>query len=89
MGTTNYPYYIAVSYDAGILRKIRFGTSDGKKFKTWSDCAEAIRRRYANFPSTKNQQILILEYSGQYESKIIEICQGDNWISVEAPIKLM
>ena len=86
---TNYPYYIAVSYDAGILRKIRFGTSDGRKFKTWSDCAEAIRRMYQKFPFTKDKQILILEYSGQYESKIIEICQGDNWISVEAPIKLM
>lgn len=89
MESSIYPYYNAVSYDAGILKKIRFGTSDGKKFKTCSDCSEAIRRMYKKFPSTKNEQILILEYSGQYKSKIIEICQGDTWISVEAPIKLM
>lgn len=86
---TNYPYYIATTYDAGILVKIKFGVKDGKKFKTWSDCANAIRRRYKNFPNTKNQQILILEYSNQYESKIIEICQGDEWNSVASPIKLM
>ena len=86
---TNYPYYIATRYNAGILNKIKFGVRDGRKFNTWSDCAEAIRRYQKNFPITKEQQILILEYSNQYESKIIEICQGDEWTSVAAPIKLM
>ena len=86
---TNYPYYIATRYNAGILNKIEFGVRKGRKFKTWSDCAEAIRQYQKNFPITKEQQILILEYSNQYESKIIEICQGDEWISVAAPIKLM
>lgn len=86
---TNYPYYIAVTYDAGILVKIKFGVQNGCKFNTWSDCAEAIKKRYKNFPNTKNQQILILEYSNQYESKIIDVCQGDNWNSVAYPIKLM
>ena len=85
----NYPYYIAAIYDAGILKKIRFGIRNGKKFKTWSDCAEAIRRRYSNYPHLKNQQILILEYSDQYQSKIVEVCQGDNWNSITAPDKLM
>lgn len=86
---TNYPYYIAAIYDAGILKKIRFGVQNGKKFKTWSDCAEAIRRRYSKYPYSKNQQILILEYSDQYQSKIVEVCQGDNWNSISAPDKLM
>jgi hypothetical protein len=86
---TNYPYYIATRYDAGILNKIAFGVRGGRKFKTWSDCAEAVRRYLKNFPIMKEQQILILEYSNQYESKIIEICQGDEWTSVAAPIKLM
>ena len=86
---TIYPYYIAVTYDAGILVKLRFGTREGKKFKTLSDCAAAIRTRYEKFPHSKNQQILILEYSNQYESKIIDVCQGDNWNSVAAPIKLI
>lgn len=86
---TNYPYYIATRYNAGILNKIAFGVRKGRKFKTWSDCAEAIRQYQKNFSIAKEQQILILEYSNQYESKIIEICQGDEWISVAAPIKLM
>lgn len=85
-----YPYYIAVQYDAGILRKIQFGVRGGRKFKTWSDCAEAIRNRYDQFPVLlKNTQILILEYSDQYQSKIIDVCQKDKWTSVAAPIKLM
>lgn len=86
---TNYPYYIATRYDAGILNKIAFGVRGGRKFKTWSDCSEAVRRYLKNFPIMKEQQILILEYSKQYESKIIEICQGDEWTSLAEPIKLM
>lgn len=86
---TEYPYYIAVTYDAGLLKKIKFGVQSGRKFKTWSDCAEAIRNRYEKFPDTKNQQILILEYTNQYESKIIEICHGECWTSLEAPVVLM
>lgn len=86
---TNYPYYIAVRYNAGILKKIGFGIQDGKKFKTWADCGDAIKWYYKNFPRTKEWQILILEYSDQYESKIIDVCQGDKWTSVAAPIKLM
>lgn len=84
-----YPYYIAVIYTAGILEKIRFGTSGGKKFKTWSDCANAIRERYKKIPYSKEQQILILEYTDQYQSKIIGVCQGDDWRSIAAPVKLM
>ena len=86
---TNYPYYIAVRYNAGILIKIEFGVKNGRKFKTLFDCAEAVKRYQTRFPITDEQQILILEYSDQYESKIIEICQGDRWTSVAAPIKLM
>ena len=86
---TNYPYYKAVIYDAGVLKKIGFGVKDGKKFKTWSDCADAIRRRYKKLPHTMEQQILILEYTDQYESKIIEVCQGNNWTSVARPVKLI
>ena len=86
---TNYPYYIAVTYDAGILVKIKFDVQNGRKFKTWSDCAAAIKKRYEKFPDSKNQQILILEYSDQYQSKIVEVCQGDNWNSISAPDKLM
>ena len=86
---TNYPYYIATRYNAGILNKIAFSVRKGRKFKTWSDCAEAIRQYQKNFPIAKEQQILILEYSNQYESKTIEICQGDEYITVSANINLM
>ena len=86
---TNYPYYIAVRYNAGILIKIDFGVKNGRKFNTWSDCAEAVKRYHARHSIENEQQILILEYSDQYESKIIEICQGDRWTSVAVPIKLM
>ena len=85
---TNYPYYIAVIYDAGILKKIRFGVQNGKKFKTLSDCAEAIKRMYSKYPFSKKQQILILEYVDQYQSSIIEVCHGDNWISILEPINM-
>lgn len=84
-----YPYYIAVIYSAGILVKIRFGTREGKKFKTWSDCANAIRERYKKIPHSKEQQILIIEYTDQYQSKIIDVCQGDDWTSIAEPDKLM
>ena len=86
---TNYPYYIATRYNAGILNKIAFGVRKGRKFKTWSDCAEAVKRYNGRHSIANEQQILILEYSDQYESKIIEICQGDMWTSVAVPIKLM
>ena len=86
---TNYPYYIAVRYDAGILNKIAFGVKNGRKFKNCSDCADAIKQYCKNFARAKEQQILILEYSNQYESKIIDICQGDEWTSVASPIKLI
>ena len=86
---TNYPYYIAVRYNAGILIKIDFGVKNGRKFNTCSDCTEAIKRYQAIHSIENEQQILILEYSDQYESKIIEICQRDSWTSVAVPIKLM
>lgn len=86
---TEYPYYIAVTYDAGLLKKIKFGVQSGRKFKTFSNCAGAIKNRYEKFPDTKNQQILILEYTNQYESKIIEICSGEWWTSIEEPVVLM
>lgn len=86
---TEYPYYIAVTYDAGILKKIKFGVQNGRKFKTFSDCANAIHNRYVKFPITKNHQILILEYTNQYESKIIEICHGEWWTSLEEPVVLI
>lgn len=86
---TNYPYYIAVRYNAGILIKINFDVKKGRKFKTLSDCAEAVKRYQAIHSIENEQQILILEYSDQYESKIIEICQGDRRTSVAVPIKLM
>jgi len=86
---TNYPYYKAVTYDAGILKKIGFGVQDGKKFNTWYDCAVAIRNRYKKLPQTMKDQILILEYTNQYESKIIDICHGEVWTSVTNATKLM
>jgi hypothetical protein len=86
---TNYPYYIAVRYDAGLLKKIKFEVQNGRKFDTWSDCAGAIKHYYKKFPHLKDEQILILEYANQYVSKIMDICKGDKWISIESPIKLM
>ena len=86
---TEYPYYIAVKYDAGLLKKLKFGVQNGRKFKTFSDCAAAIRNIYVKKTQTMNNQILILEYTDQYESKIIEICHGEWWTSVEEPVVLM
>lgn len=86
---TEYPYYIAVTYDAGLLKKIKFGVQSGRKFKTFADCADAIRKMYKRKPQTKEEQILILEYTNQYESKIMDICMGDDWHSIGAPVKII
>ena len=70
MSTINYPYFTAVHIDGGLMVKM----FRSKKFKTFLECAEAIRKWSINHPDIwKNWQIAILEYTGLYQSRIRSI----------------
>jgi len=70
MSTNTYPYYVAVHIDSGQMVKM----FRGKKFKTFLECAEAIRKWSTNHPDIwKDWQIAILEYTDLYQSRIRNI----------------
>lgn len=74
---TKYPYYIAVYFDAGILRKI----FNDHKFVCYNCCMDAVRKLLENKWKKRifERQIVILEYTDQYQGKIINVienCQG-------------
>jgi hypothetical protein len=70
MSTINYPYFTAVYIDSGQMVKM----FRDKKFKTFLECAEAIRKRSINHPNIWNdRQIAILEYTNTYQSRIRSI----------------
>lgn len=66
---TNYPYYIVAGFEAGILVKFRFGTSNGKKFKTSEEALDAVLRFKA---AHKNygKQMCVIEYTDIYRANI-------------------
>lgn len=78
-----YPYYIASRYEASILHKA------DKSFSSWLDCINNLKKKLEDFPHLRNNQYVIIEYTGQYESKITDIFNKDNWISVSSPEILM
>ena len=82
---TNYPYYILVYFDAGILRKV----FNDKKFKCYNDCINAYDK-LKNNPNKKNffkRQLIILEYTDQYEGKIVTIFNGYVTHYIANPVK--
>ena len=66
---TKYPYYIVTGFDAGLLVKFRFGTRNGKKFKTSEEALDAVGKFKA---ANKNydKQICVIEYTDQYQANI-------------------
>ena len=66
---TDYPYYIVAGFDAGILVKLRFGTRNGKKFKTSEEALAAVERFKANYKNY-NKQICVIEYTDIYQANI-------------------
>ena len=82
---TNYPYYILAFFDAGILRKI----FNDKKFNCYNDCVKAFDNLKENkFRSNiLKRQILFLEYTAEYQGKIITIYNNHVTYYISEPIK--
>lgn len=80
---TNYPYYVLTYYSGGILTKVW----DNKKFKTYTECKEALKKRLENFPVLNKYQCVILEYTEQYKSKIINVVQNGQGQLFIDPVK--
>lgn len=67
---TTYPYYVAVKVDAGQLVKVY----KDKKFKSYNDCYDALQRQETHYPKSYSVgQYAIIEYTSQYDGKIITI----------------
>ena len=84
----NYPYYVATFMDAGILRKVFNDT----KFKTYNKCVNATKDRYerfAKFCGGKNAfyeaQVAILEYTKEYQGRIITLFTDGNEVNISTP----
>lgn len=70
MSKTQYPYYIPVFWRYGQM--VKMYTS--KKFSTFEEAREAACSYLQNpFLAKRIRQVFIVEYSGNYESKITEI----------------
>lgn len=66
---TNYPYYIVASFDAGLLVKFRFGTRNGKKFKTSEEAIDEIEK-FKDAHKNYDKQICVIEYTDIYQANI-------------------
>lgn len=67
---TTYPYYVAVKVDAGQLVKLY----KNKKFKSYNECYETLNTWFTvYYDSYCNGQYAIIEYTSQYDGKIVTI----------------
>jgi hypothetical protein len=67
---TTYPYYVAVKVDAGQLVKVY----RDKKFKSYSECYNILNKWFVVHPNPHNNgQYAIIEYTSQYDGKIVTI----------------
>lgn len=86
-----YPYYIPVQIDGGILRKL----FSNKKFKSHNEAVEAMTNHYKNLERITNHnsflttQNAILEYTGEYQSRIISLYTDGEYTFVKVPQVLM
>lgn len=83
-----YPYYISAYIDAGILRKI----FNDKKFKTYNDVVNATKNRYERLSKIRggknhffDNQIAILEYTQQYQGRIVTLFTDGNEVEILTP----
>lgn len=87
----NYPYYIPVQMDGGILKKL----FSNKKFKTHNDAVEAMTNKYKNIANITNQnsflttQNAILEYTQEYQGRIVSLYTDGEYTFVKVPQVLM
>ena len=84
----DYPYYVATFMDAGVLHKIFNDT----KFKTYNSCVKATKDRYERFSklwSGKNPffevQVAILEYTKEYQGRIVTLFTDGNEVQISTP----
>lgn len=67
---TTYPYYVAVKVDAGQLVKVY----RDKKFKSYGECYDILNKWFTVRPNPHNNgQYAIIEYTSQYDGKIVTI----------------
>ena len=83
-----YPYYVSVFMDGGILRKI----FNDKKFKTYNEAVNAMKNKYERLSKIwggKNyffdNQIAILEYTQQYQGRIVTLFTDGNEVEISMP----
>ena len=81
---TSYPYSVAVKVDAGQLVKVY----RDKKFKSYSECFETLDYWFTlHQNSFCNGQFAIIEYTSQYDGKIVTIITEAEETHVLTPIK--
>ena len=86
-----YPYYIPVQMDGGILKKL----FSNKKFKTHNDAVEAMINKYKSIANITNQnsflttQNAILEYTQEYQGRIVSLYTDGEYTFVKVPQVLM
>jgi len=83
-----YPYYVAAFMDAGVLRKI----FNDKKFKTHDDAVNATKKRYENLAKIWGKQnafytsqIAILEYTAEYQERIVTVFTNGKEVEIVMP----
>lgn len=81
---TTYPYYVAVKVDAGQLVKVY----RDKKFKSYIECFETLDNWFTvHQNSFCNGQFAIIEYTSQYDGKIVTIITEAEETHLLTPIK--
>ena len=74
-----YPYYIPVQVDAGQMRKL----FRNKKYETYLQCVEAlVRWSLAHKNVWDTGQFALLEYTSQYQSRIIGVFTDGDFAGV-------
>ena len=79
-----YPYYVVACIDAGQMVKI----FHDKKFNSYMAAVDAMHKRYESLRKVYNRnlmedaQIVILEYTAQYQGKICTIYSFGKMINI-------
>ena len=82
-----YPYYVVARIDAGQMVKI----FHDKKFNSYMAAVDAMNRKYESLRKVYNRnimedsQIVILEYTKQYQGKICTIYSFNKRIQISDP----
>ena len=84
---TEYPYYVVARIDAGQMVKI-FGD---RKFKSYVSAVDAMHKKYERLSKAfghsmfELSQIVIIEYTKQYQGKICSMYSFGKFIKIIEP----